>query len=581
MRLVSQSGKRAGFFCGSYMLKPKLYTLLKNRKEEFTPKNILRDLSAGLVVAFIAMPLSLALAIASGVSPEKGIITAVIGGFIVSLLGGSRVQIGGPTGAFVIIVSGIINQYGLAGLMAATFMAGIFLVIMGILRFGNVIKFIPYPVTTGFTAGIAVVLFSTQINDFLGLGLTDIPADFFDKWIMYFNNISHINRETLLIGILALVIMIFWPKKWRIVPGTIVAIVVTTLAVKFLSLDVETIFSRFGNIGRTLPRLTWPDLDLFTIKRLIVPSLVIAMLAGIESLLSAVVADGMINTKHRSNMELVAQGIANSASALFGGIPVTGAIARTTANVENGGRTPIAGISHAVFIFIITMLFMPYLSLVPMATLAAILFMVAYRMSEWRSFVSLFKAPVSDILVLLTTFTLTVVKDLIIAIEVGMVLAAFLFMKRMSDVYKVSPYSEEEENDDPIEDPEIDRALLKSKIQMYKIDGPFFFGAANAFADSLQIVLDYKVLILRMRNVPAMDATAFHVLNKIFKRCQKSGITLLFAGVQKQPMEVMKKYGFVNAVGIQHFFGTKRAALRHASKILKEEDKKSEEKKES
>ncbi|WP_428897021.1 SulP family inorganic anion transporter [Parelusimicrobium proximum] len=563
------------------MLKPKLYTLLKNRKEEFTPKNILRDLSAGLVVAFIAMPLSLALAIASGVSPEKGIITAVIGGFIVSLLGGSRVQIGGPTGAFVIIVSGIINQYGLAGLMAATFMAGIFLVIMGILRFGNVIKFIPYPVTTGFTAGIAVVLFSTQINDFLGLGLTDIPADFFDKWIMYFNNISHINRETLLIGILALVIMIFWPKKWRIVPGTIVAIVVTTLAVKFLSLDVETIFSRFGNIGRTLPRLTWPDLDLFTIKRLIVPSLVIAMLAGIESLLSAVVADGMINTKHRSNMELVAQGIANSASALFGGIPVTGAIARTTANVENGGRTPIAGISHAVFIFIITMLFMPYLSLVPMATLAAILFMVAYRMSEWRSFVSLFKAPVSDILVLLTTFTLTVVKDLIIAIEVGMVLAAFLFMKRMSDVYKVSPYSEEEENDDPIEDPEIDRALLKSKIQMYKIDGPFFFGAANAFADSLQIVLDYKVLILRMRNVPAMDATAFHVLNKIFKRCQKSGITLLFAGVQKQPMEVMKKYGFVNAVGIQHFFGTKRAALRHASKILKEEDKKSEEKKES
>lgn len=554
------------------MLKPKFFTLLQNCREEFYFPRILKDIGAGLVVAFIAMPLSIALAIASGVSPQQGLVTAVIGGFLVSFLGGSRVQIGGPTGAFVIIVLGIIAQYGLQGLVTATFMAGIFLIIMGVLKFGSVIKYIPYPVTTGFTAGIAVVLFSTQINDFLGLNLADIPADFFEKWTLYLNHLPDISMPTLAIGLLSLAIMVFWPKKWRVVPSTLVAILVSTLLVKFMRLDVETIFSRFGVIERSFPAPVLPSLDFATIKHLFMPSLVIAILAGIESLLSAVVSDGMIDKRHRSNMELVAQGVANSTSALFGGLPVTGAIARTTANVENGGRTPVAGMSHAIFILIMMMLFMPYISMIPMATLAAILFMVAYRMSEWRSFVGLFKAPASDILVLLTTFTLTVVKDLVVAIEVGMVLAAILFMRRMSDVYKVSLNTEDDMDDELIEHPDTDKKLLAKQVRVYTIDGPFFFGAANTFTETLENFASFNVLILRMRNVPAMDATGYHALNKIYKRCVKNDITLLLESVQKQPMKVMEKYGFVETVGKQHFFSSTKAALKYAAKIAEKKE---------
>ncbi|MGB2578843.1 SulP family sulfate permease [Elusimicrobium simillimum] len=555
------------------MLRPKLYNLIKSNPEEFKPKRLLKDISAGLVVAFIALPLSIALAIASGVTPEKGLVTAVVAGFFISLLGGSRVQIGGPTAAFVIIVLGIIAEYGTAGLIAATAMAGIILIIMGLLRLGTFIKYVPYPVTTGFTSGIAVVLFSTQINDFLGLNLASVPSDFFAKWSVYFSNLHNVNLTTLGIGILALGIIVLWPKKWKAVPGTLVALLLTTLIVKFAGLEVETIYSRFGVIEAALPRPQLPSLSWEMIKNLIQPAIIIAILAAVESLLSAVVSDGMIGKRHNSNVELIAQGVANTASALFGGLPATGAIARTTANVENGGRTPVAGISHAIFIFIFMMLFMPYISLVPMATLAAILFAVAYRMSEWRSFVTLFKAPKSDVLVLLTTFTLTVVKDLVIAIEVGMVLAAILFMKRMSDVYNVSLMDGEDLEVEMKDKSDIDKKKIADHVRVYEINGPFFFGATNTFLETLEQIKDCKVLILRMRAVPAMDATAYHALNKIYLRCKHDNIQLILSEVQNQPYQTLKQYNFVFTLGKEFVCRTIDTALKKATAIIKTEEK--------
>lgn len=550
------------------IVRPKLFTLLQNHPEEFSSQRILKDLSAGLVVACVALPLSIALAIASGVTPEKGLITAIVAGFIISLLGGSRVQIGGPTGAFVVIVYGILQQFGMAGLLTATIMAGIILVLMGLFKFGAFIKFIPYPVTTGFTSGIAVVLFSTQINDFLGLNLTNIPSAFFAKWNLYFHSLGTINWQTLTVGLLTLGIIIFWPKKWKALPGSLAALIITTLLVKFSGLQVATITSTFGQVDGTLVMPHMPgEVSYEVIRKLLPSAFTIAFLAGIESLLSAVVADGMIGKRHRSNMELVATGIANVASGLFGGLPATGAIARTAANIENGGRTPLAGMAHAFFLFIMMVCLMKYIGLIPMTSLAAILFLVAYRMSDWRSFTALFKAPASDIAILLTTFTLTVVEDLVVAIEFGLVLAAVLFMKRMADVYQIKN-ADDDIMDEVRQKDDIDTKIIAKHVSVYEINGPFFFGAANKFLDSLEHHKDCKVLILRMRSVPAIDATGFHALERIYNRCQKEGVQLILSHVQKHVLKTLDKYEFVEKIGADHICKNIDLSLMRAESII-------------
>lgn len=550
------------------MLRPKLFTLLQNHPEEFSSQRILKDLSAGLVVACVALPLSIALAIASGVTPEKGLITAIVAGFIISLLGGSRVQIGGPTGAFVVIVYGILQQFGMAGLLTATIMAGIILMFMGLFKFGAFIKFIPYPVTTGFTSGIAVVLFSTQINDFLGLNLTDIPSAFFAKWNLYLNSLSAINWQTLAVGLLTLGIILFWPKKWRALPGSLAALIITTLLVKFSGMNVATITSTFGQVDGTLVMPHMPgEISYEVIRKLLPSAFTIAFLAGIESLLSAVVADGMIGKRHSSNMELVATGLANVASGLFGGLPATGAIARTAANIENGGRTPVAGMAHAFFLFVMMMCLMKYIGLIPMTSLAAILFLVAYRMSDWRSFTALFKAPASDIAILLTTFTLTVVEDLVVAIEFGLVLAAVLFMKRMADVYQIKN-ADDDIMDEVRQKDDIDTKIIAKHVSVYEINGPFFFGAANKFLDSLEHHKDCKVLILRMRSVPAIDATGYHALERIYNRCQKEGVQLVLSHVQKHVLKTLDKYGFVEKIGTDHICKNIDLSLMRAESII-------------
>ncbi|MDR1684250.1 MAG: STAS domain-containing protein [Elusimicrobiota bacterium] len=551
------------------MLRPKLYTLLKTKQDrkEFTKKTILREVMAGFVVACIALPLSVALAIASGVTPERGLITAVVAGFLISALGGSRVQISGPTAAFVVIIYGIVAQYGVDGLIAATFMAGIILTAMGFLKFGSFLKYIPYPVVTGFTSGIAVVLFTGQVNDFLGLGLKDMPAGFFAKWQLYFNSLNLLNPAALFIGALALCIIIFWPKKIKWLPAYLAALVVTAAMAQIFKLPAATIESTFGVISAGLPMPKIPVLTLEMISSLIRPAFVIAFLAGIESLLSAVVADGMIGKKHRSNMELVAGGIGNIVSSFFGGLPATGAIARTAANIDNGGRTPISGMAHGLFLLLMMLCFMRYISMIPMAALAAILFVVAYKMSSWRSFADLFKAPVSDIAVLLTTFALTVVKDLVVAIEAGLLLAALLFMKRMSDVYRVSK-ADDDILDEVRHKDDIDLKEITKNVVVYEINGPFFFGAANMFVDTLENLADCKVLVLRMRSVPAMDATGYHALYKIYKRCRANNIYMVLSHVQAQPKKTLKKFGFTEQTDGVYFCKDIDASLQKAKELV-------------
>lgn len=560
------------------MMMPKLFSLLKNNREEFTKKQITQDVISGIIVAIIALPLSIALAIASGVSPEKGLLTAIIGGFIISFLGGSRVQIGGPTGAFVIIIYGIIQKYGFEGLMVASIMAGIILIIFGLVKFGSVIKFIPYSITTGFTAGIAIVLFSTQIKDFLGLGLEEVPSEFFEKWGAYISNIGSFQIQTIIIGVIALLIIILMPKLHKKIPGALVALVVTTLLVQFFNLPVETIGSRFGEVSATIPMPRIPNISFQMISDLMPPAITIAILAGIESLLSAVVADGMIGKKHNSNMELVAQGVANISSALFGGIPVTGAIARTAANVKNGGRTPIAGIVHSLFLLLIMLILMPYAKLIPMTTLAAILIVISYNMSEWRAFKDLFKSTKSDVAVLLITFSLTVVFDLVLAIEIGMILAMFLFIKKSSEATNIKKvdylYDDSaEDGTDGNEGEIIDK--LKSKIDenknimVYEINGPLFFGAANTFMDLMnEIDIEAKVLVIRMKNVLVFDATALNVLKRIKAQCKKHSIKLIFTEVQENPMKLMKKSGFIESVGQWCFFDNLEDGYEKAKALL-------------
>jgi SulP family sulfate permease len=562
------------------MLKPKLFSIIKHRDVELTKESIFKDIISGIIVAIIALPLSVALAISSGVTPEKGLITAIIAGFMISFLGGSRVQIGGPTGAFVVIVYGIVAQYGVQGLTVATIMAGLLMIIFGLMRFGSVIKFIPYPITTGFTSGIAVTLFSTQVKDFLGLSIQDVPAEFIGKWEVYLTHLSTTHIATLLVGVASLLIIIYWPKINKTIPGSLIALIAATLVVQLFHLPVETIGSRFKEIPNTIRLIDVSNLgiSLSMIQQLWPSAITIAFLASIESLLSAVVADGMIGKKHNSNMELIAQGVANICSAFFGGIPATGAIARTAANIKNGGRTPIAGIVHAIVLLLIMFIFMPLAKLIPMTTLAAILIIVAYNMSEWRSFKALLKSTKSDITVLLVTFLFTVVFDLVVAIEIGMVIAMFLFVKRMSDSTQIENVSLEyqpafeENSDDDDSDFSSKNTLqqrLNSKIMLYAINGPLFFGAANSFIDVMnEINSSVDIIIFKMGSVPNMDATAFNALKRIDKRCREKHILLLYAELNEQPSKVLKNAGFIDAIGQDRFFETVDDAIKVANEII-------------
>jgi SulP family sulfate permease len=552
-------------------LQPKVLSTLK----EYSKEQFFNDVTAGIIVAIIALPLSIALAIASGVSPEKGLYTAIIAGFLISLLGGSRVQIGGPTGAFMVIVYGVVVNYGIEGLTIATILAGLIMILMGIMKFGGVIKFIPYPITTGFTSGIALTIFSSQIKDFLGLSMDIIPVEFLDKWKAYIVAVDTINIQTLLIGILALVIILAWPRINKKIPGALIALIVTSVAVQLFDLNVATIGTKFGEISSALPRFQSPGFTIEKVKYLIEPAITIAILGSVESLLSAVVSDGMIGGKHRSNMELIAQGVANIMSGFFGGIPATGAIARTVANIKNGGRTPVAGIVHALTLLLILVIFMPLAKMIPLTSLAAVLIIVAYNMSEWREFKRMFKAPKSDILVLLLTFFITVVIDLVKAIEIGMVLSSFLFMKRMSEVTNVNvndlDASEEDDDGKRIYEENILNTFDGTKV--YEINGPFFFGAADKFMAALNEIGDKtNVLILRMRNVPAMDATALNAFYRMIDICQHRRISILISGINKQPYSVLEKADLIQVIGTDKFFKTVREAVDYANNQLGNED---------
>lgn len=564
--------------------------------ESYLPKSIVclregygrqfffNDLLAGLTVGVIALPLAMALAIASGVGPERGLYTAIVAGFLISALGGSRVQIGGPTGAFVVIVLDVVTRHGYDGLVLATLMAGVILIIMGVAKLGGAIKFIPYPVTTGFTSGIAVLIFSSQVKDFFGLPIQDVPGEFIEKWGTYLLTLGTANRVTLAMGVSALAIMVLLRKVAPRIPGALVAVVLGAGLTALLQLDVkygvETIGSKFGGIPRSLPAPSFPQFESFgalldAMRELIPEATTIALLAGIESLLSAVVADGMIGGRHKSNCELVAQGVANIGSVIFGGIPATGAIARTAANVKSGGRTPLAGMIHAVALLAFMLLLAPYASAIPLTVLAAILMVVAWNMAEIDHFKSLFRAPRSDIAVLLTTFGLTVLADLTVAVGVGMVLAAMLFMKRMSEVTNVGVIREEfsdapaDEFPDLHEPNAIARRDVPEGVEVYEINGPFFFGVADRLKDTLrELGRTPKVFILRMRRVPAVDATGMHALEEFYGKCRRQGTILLLSGVHAQPVFAMTRYGLIDRIGEDNLLGDIDSALDRAREIL-------------
>jgi sulfate permease, SulP family len=548
---------------------PKSITTLKS----YTRSQFKSDVSAGVVVGVVALPLAIAFAIASGVTPDRGLYTAIIAGFLISALGGSRVQIGGPTGAFVVIVYGIVQKYGIDGLIVATIMAGVILVILGVAKLGSAIKFIPHPVVVGFTSGIAVIIFSSQVKDFLGLRMGDLPVEFIPKWRAIGASLDSTNARALAVGFVALLIMVVWPRVSHRIPGPFVALIATTLAVRLFNIPVETIGTRFGAISATLPHLIVPHVSLEQVTALVGPAFTIALLAAVESLLSAVVADGMIGGRHRSNMELIAQGVANIVAPMFGGMPATGAIARTATNVKNGGRTPVAGMIHALTLLLITLFFGKWAALIPLATLAAILVVVSYHMSEWRTFRSELTAPKSDVAVLLTTFSLTVLVDLTVAIEVGMVLAAFLFMRRMAEVTNVSVVTREladgNENDEDDDPNSVRRRDVPPGVEVFEISGPFFFGAAEQFKDTLgQIAEKPKVLIIRMRDVPAIDSTGLHALHELARRCKHDGTLFLLADVHAQPMFALVRSDMLVELGEENLFGNLDDALDRARQYL-------------
>ena len=543
-------------------LKPMLLTSLKT----YDRGQFVKDVTAGIIVAIIALPLSIALALASGVGPEAGIFTAIVAGFVISVLGGSSVQIAGPTAAFATIVAGIVAKDGLDGLVISTILAGVFLILMGICHFGSLIKFIPYTITTGFTSGIAVTIVIGQLKDFFGVVYPDgvKPIETTEKLKAFVENIATINTDAVIVGAVSLVILIISPMIFKKIPGSLLAVIAGILMVKCLPLQVATIGNLY-TISNALPSFHLPVVNLQIVQNALPNAFTIAVLAAIESLLSCVVADGMINGKHRSDMELVAQGAGNIASALFGGIPATGAIARTAANIKNGGRTPIAGMVHSITLVIVLVVLMPFAGLIPMPTIAAILFIVAYNMCQWRTFAHLLKtAPKSDIIVLISTFVLTVIFDLVVAIEIGMVLACLLFIKRMSEETHAESWTYV---DDDTQDVDEQLRRLPLQIRVYEITGPLFFGAADAIEHI--VVKDFTTcLVLRMRSVPAIDSTAMNALQDLICVCESKGITVVFSHVNEQPMKVMQKSGFAELVGEENFCPNISAALKRAEEII-------------
>jgi len=547
---------------------PKLFSLLR---EGIDRKQIRRDILAGLIVGIVALPLAIAFAIASGVSPDKGLITAIIAGLVISVLGGSRVQIGGPTGAFIVIVYAIVQEHGLNGLTIATFMAGLMLIAMGAARLGNLLKFIPYPLIVGFTSGIAVIIFSSQIKDLLGIPVASVPADFIEKWRVYALNFHHINWIAIAIASGTVLIAFSFHHITPKIPGSIVAILLSTLTVHYFNLPVDTIETSYGDIPNHLSLPTFPDVGLSTLKSLIQPAFAIALLGGIESLLSAVVADGMMGGRHRSNAELVAQGTANCFSAIFGGIPATGAIARTATNVKNGGRTPIAGIIHALVLLLIMLLFAPFAKLIPMACLAGILVVVSYHMSEWRQFRSLLKGNKSDILILLTTFFLTVIFDLIIAIEIGIVLSSLVFMKRMSESTTVRLADElnSDRNNGAENLFEYELPKLPKGVTLYEINGPLFFGAAQTFQDTISRLQEQpRVLILRLRHVPFIDATGIYRLKDLIRFFNGHHTTTILSGVNAGVLADLERADIYSVLRKENLLDNIDQAVERAAQIV-------------
>lgn len=545
---------------------PKLVSVLR---EGYSRRQFVHDLAAGIQVGIVALPLSLALAVASGVRPEQGLFTAVIAGFLISALGGSRVQIGGPTGAFIVLVYGIVQTHGYPGLAIATMMAGGLMILMGFARLGNVIKFVPYPVTVGFTGGIAIIIAVSQVRDLFGLDMTSVPADFVEKIVAYGDHVASVNPWAFDVGAFTVAFLVLWPRVTPRIPAPLLVLVVTTLVVQGFGLPVETIGDRFGAVPQMLPAPSLPSVGRAEIQALFPSAIGIALLASIESLLSAVVADGMMGGRHRSNMELVAQGVANVASPVFGGIPATGAIARTALNVRSGGRTPVAGMVHAAMVLLILFALAPLAGLIPMAALAGVLVLVAYHMSEWRVFVRLFRSPKSDILVLLTTFLLTVLVDLVVALQTGIVLAAFLFMRRMADLSEVS-YVQDMLSEDA--DEALDPAMsepLPHGVEVFKVHGTLFFGAASKFKDAIRRVeKPPKVLILRLREVLTIDATGLRALEDLLDKARGDGMTIVMTALQAQPRAVLGRAGILDRVGEENVVPHFRRAVERAKEIL-------------
>lgn len=550
---------------------PKFFSLLK---EGISRQQFRKDVISGVIVGIVALPLAIAFAIASGVSPEKGLITAIVAGLIISVLGGSRVQIGGPTGAFIVIVYAVVQEFGVDGLIVATFMAGIMLIGMGLARMGNLLKFIPYPLIVGFTSGIAVIIFSSQIKDFFGLSIDTVPADFIEKWKVYAVNFDSINWLSVAIAVGTILISFNFHRISKKIPGSIVAIVLSTVLVYFFNIPVDTIESSFGEIPNKIAMPAFPNLNFASIQKLIQPAFAIALLGGIESLLSAVVSDGMIGGRHRSNAELLGQGVANCFSSMFGGIPATGAIARTATNVNNGGRTPVAGIVHALILLIIMFVLSPLAKLIPMACLAGILIVVSYHMSEWRQFKTQLKSNRGDVMILLITFFLTVVFDLVIAIEVGIVLSAFILMKRMSDHTKVQLAKDLFTRDEKEKLFDDELVMLPKGVTIYEIHGALFFGAAQAFQDTINRLPGApKVLIIRMRHVLFIDATGVFRLKEIISKFKSQGRMIIISGVSKQVLEELEKGDLFTVMNRKNIVPNLESAAERSEQILKEMNK--------
>ncbi len=550
-------------------LEPKLLTVLR---EGYTLRQFKGDLLGGLTVGVVALPLSIALAIASGVKPEQGLYTAIFAGFVIAVLGGSRAQISGPTGAFIVIVYGVVQKYGYDGLVIATLIAGVLLIIMGLARMGAFLKFVPYPVVVGFTSGIALIIFSSQVSDFLGLRIDKIPADFVEKWIEYFRHIATLDPYSIAVGSVSLLIIVLWPKLTHRVPGPLIAILAVTFGVQYFQIPVDTIASRFGGVPNTLPSPHFPEITWPLVQQMFSPALTIAILAGLESLLAAVVADGMMGTRHRSNMELIAQGAGNIVSVIFGGVPATG-IARTATNIKSGGTTPISSIIHCVFLLLVLLFIGKWAAMIPMATLAAILVVVAYNMSEWREFVHLLKSPRGDVAVLLATFLLTVFVELTVAIQVGILLAAFLFLQKMSNETQVDVITENLKDDEEFQARDMTGIEIPAGVEVFEIYGSLFFGAVRQFKESIRVVAEKpKVLILRMRQVPTIDASGVHVLEELAAEAMNNGQIIIFSAVSRSVYRVMRKSGFVELVGRKHFAGDIFAALKIASEHLRDDD---------